>query len=94
MANTISVMVAYAVTDHQKVISIELPQNSTVSEAINTSGILQIFNEICLEKTTIGIYGKIVGLDQILQDQDRVEIYRPLATDPMQARRIRADTQD
>ena len=52
-----------------------------------------MFNEIDLDKVGIGIFGKIVEFDQILQDQDRVEIYRPLATDPMQARRKRADIQ-
>jgi putative ubiquitin-RnfH superfamily antitoxin RatB of RatAB toxin-antitoxin module len=87
-------MVAYAVADNQKVLSVELPENSTVSQAIQSSGILQMFNEIDLEKVEFGIYGKIVGLDQILEDQDRVEIYRPLATDPMQARRKRADNQN
>ena len=32
MANTIFVMVAYAVADNQKVLSVELPENSTVSQ--------------------------------------------------------------
>lgn len=94
MLKTISVMVAYAVVDHQKVFNVELPENSTVIEAIEKSGILQIFSEIDLEQAGFGIFGKIVEVDQILHDQDRVEIYRPLATDPMQARRMRADTQN
>ena len=87
-------MVAYAVAENQKVLSVEVPENSTVGEAIQSSGILQIFNEIDLDKAGFGIYGKIVGFEQILKDQDRVEIYRPLATDPMQARRKRADIQN
>ena len=94
MVKTISVMVGYAVAENQKVLRVELPENSTVSQAIKNSGILQIFSEIDLDKVGFGIYGKIVEVDQILQDQDRIEIYRPLATDPMQARRKRADTQD
>ena len=94
METKISVQVAYAVADNQKVVSVELPVNSTVSQAIHSSGILQIFSEIDLDNVGLGIYGKIVEFDQILHDQDRVEIYRPLATDPMQARRIRADVQN
>jgi putative ubiquitin-RnfH superfamily antitoxin RatB of RatAB toxin-antitoxin module len=93
MENNILVQVAYAVADNQKVLSVEVPVNSTVGQAIHSSGILQSFREIDLDNVGLGIYGKIVGFDQILRDQDRVEIYRPLATDPMQARRIRADIQ-
>ena len=37
--------------------------------------------------------GKKAGLGQVLSDQDRVEIYRPLRVDPKVARRERFDTQ-
>ena len=95
MANeqTISVMVVYALANHQEVIAVELPANSTVERAINESGILQKFSEIDLTKNVVGIYGMIVEANKILKDHDRVEINRPLAMDPMQARRKRAGMQ-
>lgn len=38
----------------------------------------------------LGIFGERVDDDQLLQDGDRVEIYRPLHQDPMELRRQRA----
>lgn len=38
----------------------------------------------------VGIYGKVVAGSQLLQDGDRVELYRPLRADPKDARRRRA----
>lgn len=90
----ISVSVVYALTHHQEVIAVELPENSTVEQAIIESGILRIYSEIDITKNSLGIYGKVVKNSQILQDQDRVEIYRPLTIDPMHARRKRAEMQN
>ena len=39
---------------------------------------------------TLGIRGRAASLEQPLRDRDRVELYRPLQVDPMQARRLRA----
>ena len=41
----------------------------------------------------MGIFGKRVALDHPLAPGDRVEIYRPLAMDPKEARRRRATGQ-
>lgn len=38
----------------------------------------------------IGIFGKKVGLDTLVQPGDRVEIYQALQIDPKEARRQRA----
>lgn len=37
----------------------------------------------------IGIWGRVMPLDTLLRDRDRVEIYRPLTVDPKEARRLR-----
>ena len=42
------------------------------------------------QASAVGIFGKRVGLDHALVEGDRVEIYRPLAIDPKEARRRRA----
>jgi len=91
---TISVKVAYASAKHQALVTLELPENSTVEQAIKESGILQRYSEINLTIFSVGIYGKIVENNQILKHQDRIEIYRPLTIDPMHARRLRAGLQD
>ena len=42
------------------------------------------------ENAPIGVFGKKVRDDYVLQPHDRVEIYRPLLIDPKEARRLRA----
>ncbi|MEJ2114763.1 MAG: RnfH family protein [Gammaproteobacteria bacterium] len=89
----ILVEVAYASAGDQIVLSVKIPANSTAEHAINVSGILQQCAEIDLSKFAVGIFGEVVSNTQILKDQDRVEIYRPLTIDPMHARRKRAELQ-
>ncbi len=38
-----------------------------------------------------GIFNQSVELEYILQDNDRIEVYRPLQIDPKTARKIRAE---
>jgi uncharacterized protein len=64
-----------------RVVKVDLPAGATVRDALAASG---------LEGNTAGIFGKRAALDQPLKDGDRVEIYRPLAIDPKEARRRRA----
>ena len=61
--------------------SVSLPAGATVRDALAASG---------FEGHAVGIFGKRVDLGHRLADGDRVEIYRPLATDPKEARRQRA----
>lgn len=91
--NKITVHVVYALVDQQKIFSVQMSTNSTVKQAIERSGILYKYKHIDLSKNAIGVYGKVVTLEQKLKDRDRIEIYRPLTIDPMQARRARAALQ-
>ncbi|CAD6876590.1 RnfH family protein [Methylomonas sp. EbB] len=85
----IAVEVAYAMPDRQVLIPISLPANSTAKQAIEVSGILREFLEIDLSQQKVGIFGQICNLDKNLSAEDRVEIYRPLKQNPMDARRGR-----
>lgn len=38
----------------------------------------------------VGIHGEICGRDRVVEDGDRIELYRPLAVDPKESRRKRA----
>ena len=86
----ILVEVAYAREDEQAILTLEAEPGIRAQEAILQSGILQRFSEIDLKSTKIGVFGKVVKLDQVLDHGDRVEIYRPLVADPKEARRKRA----
>jgi len=76
--------------DRQKVVSVQLPDGSSVREAIERSGLLLEFPEIDLAKNKLGIWNKLAKIDAVLRDKDRVEIYRPLIADPKEVRRQRA----
>ncbi len=86
----ISVEVVYALRHQQKLVTVVLPEGSTVRQAIERSGLLEEFPEIDLGKNKLGIWNKLAKADAVLRDQDRVEIYRPLIADPKEVRRQRA----
>ncbi|MCP5277218.1 MAG: RnfH family protein [Thiobacillus sp.] len=86
----IRVEVVYALAHRQKVVSLDLPEGTTVKEAIEGSGLLVEFPEIDLARNKLGIWNKLSKPDAVLRDKDRVEIYRPLIADPKEVRRQRA----
>lgn len=87
---SISVEVVYAKPDKAERVPLTLAPGSSVQHAIEFSGLLQKCPEIDLTKNKVGIYAKLVKLDQPLRDHDRVEIYRALIADPKEVRRQRA----
>lgn len=89
----ITVEVAYATVEQQLILEVQVDQGTTIKQAIEISGILERFPEIDLKKNKVGIFGKLKNIGQILQDTDRVEIYRPLIADPKEVRRRRAAAQ-
>ena len=84
------VEVAYALADKQRLISLEVKDGTTLKEAIEASGILEIYNQIDLSKQQVGIFSKFASLDTVLREKDRVEIYRPLVADTKEVRKERA----
>ncbi|CAC9530669.1 UPF0125 protein yfjF [uncultured Candidatus Thioglobus sp.] len=85
-----NIEVAYALEKKQTLLSLEVDEGISLKQAIENSGILVLYPQIDLSKDKTGIFGKIVKLDAILRDKDRVEIYRPLIADPKQVRKERA----
>jgi putative ubiquitin-RnfH superfamily antitoxin RatB of RatAB toxin-antitoxin module len=74
--------VAYSEAGQQIWLTIEVPDESTVRQAIDRSGILRSFPTIDLQTQKVGVFGRLVKLDTALQPGDRVEIYRPITCDP------------
>lgn len=77
----------------QKIVELVLAEDSTVEDAVRLSGLCDIFTGIEVGTTPVGIFGERVQYNTVLRDGDRVEIYRPLEVDPMEARRLRAKAQ-
>ena len=90
MAASKNITVAYAKPEEQVEIDVSVASHANVAIAIRSSGVLQLFSELKLESLSVGIHGKRAALDTPLSPGDRVEIYRPLEIDPMEARRQRA----
>jgi putative ubiquitin-RnfH superfamily antitoxin RatB of RatAB toxin-antitoxin module len=84
-----NVGVCYAEADRQLWMRLEVPESSTVEEAINLSGVLKLYPEINLASQKVGIFGKITALDTAIKDGDRVEIYRQITVDPQTVQRRR-----
>lgn len=74
--------IAYALPQRQAWLDIEVPEGTTIQQAIERSGILKQFPDINLEENKVGVFGKLSKLDAVLTDGDRVEIYRPIICDP------------
>jgi hypothetical protein len=74
--------VAYSEQAQQIWLTIEVPDEATVKDAIERSGILRMFPHIDLTTQKVGIFGKIVKVEAPLRPGDRVEIYRPITCDP------------
>ena len=92
MPDEILVEVAYALPEEQIIISIKVPTKFNVKQAIEESGIQKKLPDIDLSKNKVGIFGKQTTLNHLLNDRDRIEIYRPLILDPKEMRRKRAAT--
>jgi putative ubiquitin-RnfH superfamily antitoxin RatB of RatAB toxin-antitoxin module len=84
-----NVGVCYAQSDRQLWMRLEVPDNSTIEETINLSGVLKHYPEINLSSQKVGIFGKIAALDTAVKDGDRVEIYRQITADPQTVQRRR-----
>ena len=74
--------VAYSEPGNQIWLNIEVPDESTVKDAIERSGILRQFPHIDLAAQKVGVFGRLVKLDAALKPGDRVEIYRGIIADP------------
>ena len=90
-ADVLSVTVAYSpragVVDETL---LSLPEGATVADALRESGIPARHD---IGQLAVGVWGGLVEPSDRLRDRDRVELYRPLAVDPKEARRLRQQKQ-
>jgi hypothetical protein len=87
----ISVAVVWATPRTQDVVDLRLPAGSTVGDALARSGLAGSWG-FDPERVTFAVHGRRARRDAVLRDGDRVDVLRPLAVDPMDARRRRAET--
>lgn len=88
----INIEVVYATLNQQFKACLHLPSGLTIREALVASAFLEKFPHFNVETLNVGIFSKKKSLETIVQNGDRVEIYRPLVCDPKEQRRKRAGT--
>jgi uncharacterized protein len=93
-------VVAYATREHQYLWTVDLPKTATVADALEaarglaarmltTRGTREDIEEIPWDTAPVGIFGEPCDRRAIPADADRIEIYRPLRSDPRERRRDR-----
>lgn len=81
---SLEVEVVYALPRREASTRVTVPAGATVRDVLEKSGLLPHV------EGKVGIFGKTVQADARVAHGDRIEIYRPLAIDPKEARRQRA----
>ncbi len=92
MSNTIKIEVAYALPESQKIVEVEVAEGTLAIDAAKASGIEKFYPEVDIDAAKMGIFGKAIKpKTHIMQEGERIEIYRPLISDPKASRKARAD---
>jgi putative ubiquitin-RnfH superfamily antitoxin RatB of RatAB toxin-antitoxin module len=87
---SVRVEVVYAEAELQRLVNVDLMPGATVGDAVAAAMGHPEFNGLSVAGLRLGVFGKLADANTPVADGDRVEIYRPLKIDPMQARRRRA----
>lgn len=88
----IKVEVAYATSEKQLIVEVEVEPGTSMLDAAICSGLDKEFDGLNIAESSMGIFGRKVAkpANEIVREGDRIEIYRPLLVDPKQARMNRA----
>ncbi len=84
----IHIEVAYAEPEQQWLLQEQVPEGTTVEEALARSEIHEWVPNLKIDR--VGVWYKPVKPDYVLKEGDRIEIYRPLQADPKERRRKKA----
>lgn len=92
MDKPVAIEVVYALADKQRLLRLTVPQGTSLRQAALASGMQAHFPGLDLAAAPLGIFGKAVLKpdERLVEEGDRVEIYRPLIADPKEVRKQRA----
>jgi uncharacterized protein len=82
-------VVAYATRDEQLLWSVELLIGATVADALAAARAVAQRDDVPWESADVGIFGRPCNLGDVPVEGDRIELYRPLRSDPRERRRER-----
>jgi len=82
------ISVVYALPKEQWLEDLDVPDTCTVEQAIHMSAVPTKFPDVDLSVNKVGIFAKLVKLTQVLEEGDRVEIYRAVPRKPRDAHAV------
>ena len=83
--------VVFALPERQWLWQVELPDQASVAEALAQARAQSTGDAAKVPwDADVGIFGELCARDALPRDGDRIEIYRPLRSDPKVSRRARA----
>jgi len=85
--------VAYATRERQYLWPVELAPGATICYALAAARLAANLDTVPWDEAPVGIFGELRERTDVPQEGDRIEIYRPLASDPRQRRRERVQRQ-
>lgn len=86
-ASTISIEVVAALPERQQLVALQVPPGTTARAAVRLADIERRLPGLDAAGCDLAVWGNPSPGDRVLSDGDRVEILRPLAMDPRDARR-------
>jgi putative ubiquitin-RnfH superfamily antitoxin RatB of RatAB toxin-antitoxin module len=86
----VRVQVVYALPERCWTFVVDLGEGACVADALAAADLPANLPGVEVDPARLGVFGRTATPDTRLHDGDRVEILRPLVTDPKQARRQRA----
>jgi putative ubiquitin-RnfH superfamily antitoxin RatB of RatAB toxin-antitoxin module len=90
MQDKINIKVVYATASEQRLLNVRMPAGVSIRQALLYPGVAEYFPEVDPHRVAVGVYGELVADDYRVQDGDRLEMYRPLESDPRDRRRLLA----
>ncbi len=82
--------VAYALPDRQFLWEVTVPAAATVAQVLAAARSRVVEPDVPWDCAEVGIFGIRCARETVPVDGDRIELYRPLTTDPKESRRARA----
>jgi len=80
-------VVAYATRERQYLWAVDVPVDATIDDVIEAARQLADEPDVPWETAPVGIFGEVKERSDCPVEGDRVEIYRPLPSDPRDRRR-------
>jgi putative ubiquitin-RnfH superfamily antitoxin RatB of RatAB toxin-antitoxin module len=80
-------LVAYATRERQYLWAVDVPADATIAEVVEAARQLADEPDVPWDTAPIGVFGEVHERSYVPAEGDRVEIYRPLASDPRDRRR-------